>query len=354
VGRVLEAIFRRPFRLLIILLLVPLVSLAVAYVLTPRTYQAQASLWAIHRYAVIGATGPESNLQDTPANTQVIALMEMLQTRSFALQIAYAAHLAPTLHLSSDVLSNPVKLDDALYSEISKNVASEATGYNLYTITYANRDAKTARSVIEQVIKDFGDRSIQLSIGEGRQLLADYQTQLAQAQDKEKQAVIAEQAYLSAHPGLSSQQLENDPQYQALHAQTLQAQNNVANIQASINQIEQQINEVGTSSDSLFKTVDAPYILSQPVSRTKTYITVGGISLAVALLACTIYLLILIRGDRSIYTPLDLQKVTSLPVLMQLPSFSSPVVSYLIESQASSRSQLDDTKGREVSQYLNY
>src|SRR5438876_10758232 len=100
VSRVLEAIFRHPMQLLLMLIFPIVVGLAVAYVL-PRSYQSSASLWALRRYAIIGATGPESDLQSTPATTQVAALSELLQSRDFSLAVAKATDLPSTLNLLS-------------------------------------------------------------------------------------------------------------------------------------------------------------------------------------------------------------------------------------------------------------
>lgn len=353
-NRIFEAVFRRLFRLLAIVILVPLVSLAVAYIIVPRTYEAQASVWALHRYAVIGTTGLESNLQATPADTQSAALGELLQTRTFALSIAHATNLASTLNLDSSVLSNPAKLNDALYNEISQNVTVTSQGYNLYIVHYANRNPQVAQQVVAYVLNDFENQSDQFSSDEGQQLLEAYQTQLVKAQDAENQAAKAEAQYLSAHPGLSAQQLANDPQYQTLHAQTVQQQTNVQNIQNEISSIQQEISTQGSGSGSLFRIVDASHVLTQPVSRLKTYLYVGVISLVVALLACTLYLLVLIRRDRSIYTLADVQKITSLPVLMQAPHLPSAVLPRLVEAGASSRGELSAGNGAGNNGYLDY
>src|SRR5947209_2703031 len=101
-----------------------------AYFYYPHKYQSTASLWAFRRYVIIGATGPESDLSSTPAQTQATALSELLQSRSFALLVAKGTDLAPTLSLSSSVLADPQLLDDALVNDISHNVVVTAQGYN--------------------------------------------------------------------------------------------------------------------------------------------------------------------------------------------------------------------------------
>ena len=117
-SRVLEAIFRHPMQLLLMLIFPVAVGLAIAYVL-PRSYQSSASLWALHRYEIIGQSGPESDLQSTPSATQVAALSELLLSRDFTLAVAKSTNLASTLQLSS---TNPQIVDDALSQEITKHV----------------------------------------------------------------------------------------------------------------------------------------------------------------------------------------------------------------------------------------
>src|SRR4030081_786235 len=118
-NRILEAFFRRPLLFLVLIAIPPIVGVATAYFLVPRTYQSVADLWALRRYEIIGATGPESNLQATPADTQSLALDELLQTREFSLTVANDANILPILHLSSSILANTEQKDDALSAEIS-------------------------------------------------------------------------------------------------------------------------------------------------------------------------------------------------------------------------------------------
>ena len=143
--RTLEAIFRHPFQLLLMIVLLPVVGVAVAYVMVPRTYQSSASLWALQRYFVIGSTGPESDLLSTPAQTQATALTELLQTRSFVDSVVKGIDLAPTLSLGSAVMNNPQLLEDSLYTEISKHTVITPSAYDLFEISYVNRNPYVAQ-----------------------------------------------------------------------------------------------------------------------------------------------------------------------------------------------------------------
>jgi hypothetical protein len=330
--RSLEIIFRHPFQLLVLIVLFPIIGVAVAYVLTPKTYPSSASLWALHRYAVISPTGSETDLSATPAQTQATALTELLQTRAFALSVVQGINLAPTLGLSASVINDHQELDTALTNEIAKNVIVNAVGYNLFTITYTNHNPQIAEQIVQSVISNYGSQSSTLSSQEGRNLLTGYQQQLLQAQQAQSQAVAAQDQYAASHSNMTAAQLAADPQYQQLQSATTTAQQNVQNIQNSINQIQEEMGANGSGAGTLYQVVDAPQVAIQPTSRTKNYLTDGGIALGVALLADIIYLVMLIRRDRSIYSAYDLQEVVNLPVLMQLPALGSESIVLLSNS----------------------
>ncbi len=327
--RALEAVFRHPFQLLILIVLLPVIGVGAAYLLVPRTYSSSASLWALHRYEVIGATGPESDLTSTPAQTQATALQDLLQTRSFALDVLRGIDIEPTLHLSQSVLNDPQQLEDALFSEISKNVTVVAQGYNLFSLNYHNRDPRIAQQVVLAVIRNYGLQSLSLSVAEGKDILTTYQTELQNAQQQESAAVAAEAQYVSAHPDLSPTKLSSDPQYQSLDAQRIQAQQNVQTVQTNINTIQQTIGSQGSNSNALYQVIDSPQVATQADSRSKGELTGGGIGLGLALLADMIYLIIVVRRDRAVYSANDLLGVVDIPVVMQLPKLLPASVTVL-------------------------
>ena len=180
-ARTLEAIFRRPLQFLSLMILPLLLGVAIVYFVSPRTYLSTTSLWALHRYQVIGATGPESNLLASPAETQSSALSELLQTSTFALSVAKSTQVASTLDLSPSVLADPSLLDDTLYTEISHNVQVVPQAYNLFIVSYANRNPLIAQQVVSSVIQNFVVQSQGLTTLEGKNLIDSYQIQLTKA-----------------------------------------------------------------------------------------------------------------------------------------------------------------------------
>lgn len=330
-SRTLETIFRRPLVLLLMLIVLPVASVAVIYMLIPRTYQSTATLWALRRVEVIGATGPEYDQNSTPAQTQAEAIDELLQSRSFALAIANSANVVSTLNLDSTTLNDPELRSAALIKEISTHVVATALGYNLLQIAYANHDPQMSQRVVQAVIDNYGQQSQSFSIAEAQNLLQSYQAQLIKAKADVDAATANESQYIRSHPELKPSDLATDPQYQQLHAQTLQAQATLANLQTNITTINEEIVTQGTGSEGLYKVLDAPILNYLPLSRTKYYLIAGIIGLVVALLACSLLIVIQIRRDNGIHTAYELQQVTSFPVIMQLPRLQPGTVSLLPE-----------------------
>ena len=340
--RTLEAIFRRPFQLLLLIIVLPVLGVAVAYFVIPRTYQTTATLWALRRYEIIGATGPESDLQATPADTQATALTELLQSQAFALLIAKESNVVSTLNLGSSVLSDPLRLDDALYAEISKHVLAVSDGYNLFTISYANHDPEVAQRVVAAVIKNYGIQSQTFSVAEAQQLLNNYNTQLAKAQQNVNAAVAAELKYAQQHPDLTKADLATDPQYVQLDTQKQQAQTTLQNIQTNISTVNQEMAAEGSSANSLFQVLDAPVANYVPTSRTKDYLIAGVVGLVVALLACTLYIVILVRRNRAVYTAVELQEASVFPVIMQLPTLAPETLPMLVKRTLSRAGEITE------------
>jgi uncharacterized protein involved in exopolysaccharide biosynthesis len=318
--RVLEIVFSHWMKFIALLVIPIIIALTIVWV-QPRQYEATATLWALQRYSVIGATGPEANLYATPASTQATALEELLQTRSFDLDVANETNLASAFDAATR--ADPNKLDDAIVQEISTKVISSAVGVNLYQITYDNKDPRIAKQIVSAVLDQFGVSATSFSIAEGKQLLQIYNDQLTQAQKASDDATKAAASYFVDHPNATT---ATDPIYSQLLQQARGAQANVANLQGQITKLDQSLATSANGSISLYKIVDEPRVDGRPISRVKTLALGGGIGVAVGLLAITLLLVALMRRDRSAYSSDDLRRIIDLPVALELPQFSSAIV----------------------------
>jgi uncharacterized protein involved in exopolysaccharide biosynthesis len=323
--RVLEIVFSRWIQL-IALLVVPLI-IALGIVLTqPRQYEASATIWALRRYEVVGATGAESDLNASAAETQATAITEILQTKTFALAIARQANLASTY--SASARSNQDQLDSAMFDDLSTHVTATPVGAYIVSITYDNKRPDIAKAVVKAVIDEYGTSAAAFATSESKQLLLIYQEQLQQAQDASKKATAAAATYLRENPGADT---NKDPQYEALATAATNAVGNVTQIQGQIDTINNTIQTIGVGSNTLFKVVDQPAAGVNPISRSKTLIEGVAIGAVVGLLACIIFIVIMMRRDRSIYSVADLQKITEAPVLLQIPHMPSRILAQTVD-----------------------
>ena len=315
--------------------LLPVVGVAIVYFGSPRTYQSDATLWALQRYLVIGATGPETDLLASPSETQSTALSELLQIRSFALSVAKEAQLESALNLDPSVKGDSSLIDDTLFAEISHKVSTTPVGNNAFSVSYTNHNPRVAQKVVEAVIQNFVLQSQALVAVEGQNFLDSYQLQLTNAKQDLNTASSAEAQYLQANPQLAKEGPElaaaADPHYAQLHSQTQQAQAVVLSIQTTIANLEREIGTQGQNANNLFKILDPPSLPVRPVSRTKLYLFGGGIGLVTAILSCALYLVILVRRDRAVYSASDLQKITAAPVMMQIPHMPTRTIPLLVE-----------------------
>jgi hypothetical protein len=335
VSRALRTIVKNPFQLFILLLLPIAIGSMIAY-LQPRQYQASATLWALHRYDTLTATSVDSTSLDTPAETQATVLTALVQTRAFSLEVAKEAKLASTL--PAQVQADPQNRDDALVNDISHNTVVQATTNDFFVITYTNADPQITQKVVAAIIDFYGQQIQHTSATDEKVLLATYQTQLAQAQQQNQNAVAAESHFQQTHPLLTGNALQQEPQYQYLYGQTLQAQQNLQNIQTSIITLQQDITTHAIIASNLYQVVDAPAVPNQPLSRVKTLLLGIGAGLVIALVACTLFIILTMRRDRRVYSSSDLQKVTTYPVVMELPRLSPKTVSVLAKTSIHSES----------------
>jgi uncharacterized protein involved in exopolysaccharide biosynthesis len=325
--KVIEIIFRNKWKLLALLLVPVLVSGVIVFFL-PRSYQVTARLWANQRYIVVGATGPESDLQSTPSATQAAALNDLLQTENFDLAVAKDTGLAQQMNVPA---ADKQRLNDALYNEISGKVLVTASSTNLIVITYSNKSPTVATKVVQAVITNFGQQSATNATTEGQQLLKIYQGRLAAAQQEVDTATRAAAQYLRDH-NLTPATGALDPQYQTLSVQADQARATLTNIQTEINSIQQKLAPLGEGGTGLYSVLDAPQIPSQPESRTKSLGLGGALGLALGLLMALGYLLIVVRLDQSIYSPADMPAVSEYPVVIQIPRLPRKSTAWITRS----------------------
>jgi uncharacterized protein involved in exopolysaccharide biosynthesis len=338
--RILENFFRHPWRLLVILIVLPIIGVTIAYLTAPRSYESTARLWAYQRLGITTATNPNTSAYDTPAQSQVTTLTGLLHTRSFALSVAAGSGLDKTLKSQDGSNSNGNNrqyLEDAIFANIYKNVIVASQTDKLYTISYTSNNPTLAQKVVASVITQFTIEGARYTYGNAKNLLQIYQAQLNETKKEINQDLQAEHNYLKNHPEFTQSggpDPANDPQYAALLAQQQLDEQRARTLQTNIDTINLQIGTDGSSLQNVFKEIDAPQVPYQSLSRSKQYIMGGGVALGSGMFAYAIFLLILVRRDRAIYISRDLEKLGNLPVILGIPQLPAETMKVLIERSA--------------------
>jgi hypothetical protein len=338
--RILENFFRYPWGLLVILIVLPIIGFGIAYLTAPRNYESTARLWAYQNLGAITAANPNANSYDTPAQSQATTLSGLLNTRSFALSVAAGAGLDKTLKSQGGSNSNGNNrqyLEDAIFANISRNVIVAPQTDKLYMISYTSTSPTLAQKVVNSVITQFNTEGAKYTYGNAKNLLQIYTVQLDEIKKEVNKDRESEQNYLKSHPEYTQAggpNPTNDPQYAALFAKRQQDELRERSLQTNIDNINQLIGTDGSSLQNVFKEVDAPQVPYQSLPRSKQYIMGGGMALGAGILACSIFLLILVRRDRAIYISRDLEKLDNLPVIMGIPQLSAETMKVLTERSA--------------------
>lgn len=335
--RMLERLFRHPVQALTLFLTPVLLSAAVLLV-TPASYKATASLWALRPFIVIGATGPEADRLATPAESQATAIDEMVQTRSFALAVAHSTHLES--ELSDSTRANPQLAEETLYHAIASGVYVSAQGYNLVIISYTDNDQHIAEEVVAAVIAQYGVQGPALAVSKGQQMIVDNTARLPQLQMTADAAVQAEASYLANHPQDHDPQVAmGDTQYQLLHVQAQEAQAQLTSLQSAIDMSSQNVASLSTGATGLFYEIDRPLAPSRPTWNVRGLLlgAFGGVVLG--LLAALVYLFLVEMGDSAIYQLPEVERATDWPVLTQLPHLRSASIGQAISLASKQPSQ---------------
>lgn len=341
--RALEIVFRQWRLFVLLLILLPVLSLAIGFTM-PQSYQASATLWAANRFnSTNAASAPQwyvmlSDTTITPSQAEAAALTELLGSRTFALQVAHAAGLSE--HTSG--ATTPQQVDNALFAEISHNVKVQSVGNNIVTITYTNANAQLATKVVAATMQTFATTTQQLALQTAKELLSADQTSLSGLQKSADDATAALYTFLSQHRSEASDyaKLNADANYQYLSAQVASAKQNVADVQSQVNQLQIQIATIGSQPDAFFTVQDAPTAVK--ASRTMILLLALAVGLAVALVISIVYVALLMRADHSAYSAADLTDALSVPVLAEIPTvaYTPPVrtIFAILESQSSTAS----------------
>jgi len=128
--------------ILLVLALTWLPGAALAFVEYTTSYEADATIWTqrtSQQFATTSAQDPGLTTFVTPASEQAGVLIQLLQTRSFLLQIVQRTSLRVPESASDE---------RKFFDEFSKRFRVEVLGTNLFRLSYRARDPHTGPEVV--------------------------------------------------------------------------------------------------------------------------------------------------------------------------------------------------------------
>lgn len=307
--KLLEAVFRRLWLLVIPVVVTPLIVLGLTTT-TPK-YQSVATVW-VSQPSNIGpsALGQAANPYITAAGAQAQVLSDLLTTKSFRADVAKAAGL-PAGTASTTLVGREVQVSTA--------------GANLIAVVATGPDPQLLQGLVNGVISQYQARSADESQRQTAIAVQYYTNQidLANKELDTRRAALA--AYTTAHPTASNPQTP-DIQYTQLVTAVDAQQQVVDGLTTSLQDAQLKAASAPQSLEASFSVQDPANLPStpEPVSLTKR-VGYPIAALIFGMLISIVYVYITYRTDHAIRSSEDLLglEVPLLGVIPDLPPLHS-------------------------------
>ncbi len=173
IAKLLEALFRHKFLILLPVLLTPLV--ASAYVVaTSSRYEARASVW-VERATYIAAID-ELERFSSAAQTQASRLTELLRTRAFMTDVALRTSLAP--------LTDSEEGLDRLQQLLSNDLEVATQGSHLVIIRFRADDPDLSYSVVAAIADAFKEKARADRLAQAELAISFYEQRMKEVEPK--------------------------------------------------------------------------------------------------------------------------------------------------------------------------
>lgn len=292
----LEMLFRHRRLVLAPVVIAFLLGTGLALV-SPRKYQAQASLWAdssITAASTIGTSGSADG-QDPPSTGQQALFAELVGTRGFLLEVAQASPLAKTFTGISD------QQVDRKLTALRATIKSETAGPHILNISVSRPSAAQAEQLDTVLVAHFLTDQEDLL----RRRAQTEITYLKQQLDAAQADVVA-----ASKTGIQSGALA-DAVLQTAQQQRLEAQQNYEKAKAATAAI---------GNEGVLYVRDKPDNAVR-LSRLKTLVLGAFGGLLAGLTIGLITLVVLMARQRSATTDSELEALLGLPVIGTIDDF---------------------------------
>jgi capsular polysaccharide biosynthesis protein len=311
IARFLETFFRYKLLILLPAIITPLIVVPFAFLLVKPYYETTAGLW-VERPSYVPSSD-DWNRYVTPAQNQQQRLTELLQTRTFAEDVARRTSLAPLLQTNEG--------KDDVYEYIHKVIYPQPTGTKLLSIQVRAEDPNLSMEIVQAVVAAFRERSANERMTQASSAIAFYEQQVKDSEDKANQSRDRVRRYITSNPrlaagdptsGAASAARPNlptsalDPQ---LSEMTKSLENDERDVQRLRDLLEQARFEASAAldgSDSTLQVLDPPVFPVRAQRERRRLLIFPAAAVAIGGLISALLLVSLTASDRSVRSTADL------------------------------------------------
>lgn len=294
-ARILEALFRNRWLLLVPVLVVPIVA-TVLTLRAPAPYESSAGIWA-ERALYLNVT-TDFSPYITPAHSQANRLNELLRSRTFASDVVQRTSLAPLLGSTEG--------RETLQRLLADAIEVVPAGEHLVFLRFRAETPELAVEGVNAVIAAFRSRTALDRTGQARTALVFYEARLVEADDRLAKANAAMTSYLAANPalrttsGLLSPAASLDTRYTELQRAAEAAGLNADRVHALLNQSQLDVAATQAGQELGFRVMDPPDRPTEPTRQLRKVLIYPAVAVVGGLALSAVLLLLLVLGDRTV------------------------------------------------------
>ena len=334
-SRYLEVFFRHKAPLIGLLALCMLVSTAVV-ALTPKTYQATASLW--FDTGPVPTNTPLVSTQ-TPADQASATFRELLSTHEFDVNAGRRGPLADYFDStgnfpSSDPITPLVHwlerkpqptgqlrtqmVDDGVVLTLQKYVLVIPSEPHVVGLSFNFQDPAIAAGTLQALIDQFQDEVKKAALGTAQSQLDFYNGQVTAQQKVVDEKNAAAAAYAQTHPGANNP-LNPDPTYVGLAQDAQLAQQQLASLTKERDQAQVDVASIKQPGPYGFRVVDPPQAPIGATGLLKTVLLGFGGGLGVGLLLIGVICFLLVTADHTALRGRDISRTLNVIIVGEVP-----------------------------------
>jgi hypothetical protein len=294
--RALDVIFQHLFRLIAVLVLVPLVAGGVGLALD-HAATVEARIWADKPIFTPAFATDRFASNDSPADIESGILRELIGTSQFTTEVLTAVD-SEYPDLSTDEQGRQE-------TDLQTNVLVTTEGTHLFALDYRTPYTARGRQVVIAIISAFGRQVQALDTSQVSVTQTALQGQVDQAQRDMNDAVQQAQTYFAQHHS----SVENDPTYQTLIAQAQSKTDSYLSAQARLDEARGAQTAVSTLQSSFFHVVDQPFVVPLKIDQHLPAVKYLLFALVGVLSAEVLLVYVIARRDPHIRAVQDVRRV---------------------------------------------